>query len=563
MTTTALESDLVAAIEAMAEAEFAEFWDALEDEQAWYPVLYARCRVDKQLFARVFFPERFELDWSPVQEHFLATGLPPWRERSAQTKRRWVAPRGSAKSSVKSFLEPLHDILYGREVCIHVYSTGYRLAEMLVKDLHAVLVEPPPLLAAVYGRPRISGTQTNFVALVSGGEELGTAVVAMSFGGDARGYKHAGKRPSKFILDDTVNPKHLKNPEKRAEQWSFLQKDIGRAGWGYSCFELVGTIQHPDDLVARLLKAPDWSGEVWKNLIAWPKNMALWEKCREIWADLTDPNRLEAARTFYRAHQNLLEEGAQVLWPQGRSLWELMLTYWASPAAFWSEDQNQPRDADAALFDLGRVRRCKVSLATGTVTTSRGLRVSLSDCRTAIWLDPSSGKGRADYPALALVARWRPAHVSGSPANGPGGLTLVLAVEMVRRQPSAQQTALWSLWERVANLRPKVGTDETGTQALLGESFARQQEERRRAGKVYQMPVQGYTLHQNKEDRISSLEPDIHNGWIEFADDLPGEFWEQMRDFPNGAFDDGLDAVERAIWLLTGSIPHVDSYSRG
>lgn len=558
-----LASDLQAEIEGMSAHEFSDLWDGLEDDRTRCAVLYARCRSDKRLFARTFFPERFGLNWSPVQEHFLSTGLPPWRERASQTKRRWVAPRGSAKSSIKSFLEPLHDILYGREVCIHVYSTGYRLAEMLVKDLHAILVEPPALLAAVYGHPQISGTQTNFVARVSGGEPLGTAVVAMSFGGDARGYKHAGKRPSKFILDDTVNPKHLKNPDKREEQWAFLQKDIGRAGWSYSCVELVGTIQHPDDLVARLLKAPDWSGEVWKNLISWPKNMALWEKCREIWANLTNPARLEEAANFYQTHKAELQEGAQVLWPEGRSLWELMMTFWGSPGAFWSEDQNQPRGAGAAIFDLERARKCKVDLASGTVITSRGITIRLTDCRTAIWLDPSSGKERADYPALALVARWHPAHASGSPANGPGGLSLVLSVEMMRRQPSAQQAAIWSLWERVANLRPKVGVDETGAQALIGESFARQREERRRSGKAYQMPIQGYTLHQNKEDRISSLEPDVHNGWIEFADDLPGEFWEQLRDFPNGAFDDGIDAVERALWLLTGSIPHVDSYTRG
>ncbi len=560
---TLLAPTLARQIEAMNLDEFSDLWGGLSSPEARAQVLYARCRTDRRLFARTFFAERFDLDWSPVQEAFLAEQIPPWRERTHQSRRRWVAPRGSAKSSVKSFLEPLHDVLYGREVCIHVYSTGYRLAESLVKDLHAVLSDPSPLLKSVFGEVEITGSQTNFVAHVAGGEVLGTAVVAMSFGGDARGYKHAGKRPSKFILDDTVNPKHIKNPDQRAAQWSFLQKDIGRAGWSYSAYELVGTIQHPDDLVARLLRAPDWTGRIWRNLIAWPARMDLWEKCRLLWADLTSPDRMAQARAFYEANRAEMDLGAQVLWPQGRSLWELMLTWWASPSAFYSEDQNNPRDSEAALFDLEKIRRCRYDRAAAAITTSQGRIVPLSACRIAIWLDPSGGSQKArrsDYPAIAVLALWKPPESSASASTG---VCFVLTVEITRRQPTGQHEALWRHWERLAAFRPKVGADETGTQHLLGEAFTRIQEERRRRGLAWQMPVQTYTLSEEKTGRIASLEPGLHNGWIELADDLPGEVLDQIRDFPNAAFDDALDAIERAHWLLTGATPHVDSYSRG
>lgn len=519
---------------------FAGLWGRLADARQRYAVLYERCRTDLALFARVFFPDRFDLQWSPVQKHFFATMLPSWRDRTRQHRRRWVAPRGSAKSSIKSFLEPLHDILYGREVCIHVYSTGYRLAESLVKDLHSVLSEPPPLLLAVFGPIILTGTQTSFVARVTNAEPLGTAVVAMSFGGDARGYKHEGKRPSKFVLDDTVDPKHIKNPERREDQWKFLQRDIGRAGWVYSTYELVGTIQHPDDLVARVVAAPDWTGQTWKNLIAWPTRMDLWEECRKLWANLDDPNRLETARAFYEQRREAMDAGALVLWPEGRPLFDLIQTWWASPGAFWTEDQNDPKEAGDALFRVDKMRKCTWDRE--WIYTSRGNKVPMSRCQIAIWLDPSGGKKGADLPAIAVVAR------------DPQGWRYVLAVEAVSRTPSEQQLALWRWWERFAHLHPQVGTDETGTQSLLGEAFERQREERRKQQIPWTMPIQGYSLSEDKIQRIARLEPDFLNGFLEICADLPGVAIEQLRDFPNATHDDIPDAIERADWLLSRTV---------
>ena len=53
--------------------------------------------------------------------------------------------------------------------------------------------------------------------------------------------------------------------------------------------------------------------------------------------------------------------------------------------------------------------------------------------------------------------------------------------------------------------------------------------------------------HQNKEDRIATLEPAIANGWLAFNErDLPGEFWKQFRQFPTADHNDAPDAVQGA-----------------
>ena len=53
--------------------------------------------------------------------------------------------------------------------------------------------------------------------------------------------------------------------------------------------------------------------------------------------------------------------------------------------------------------------------------------------------------------------------------------------------------------------------------------------------------------HQNKEDRIETLEPAIANGWLAFNErDLPPEFWTQFRQFPSADHNDAPDAVQGA-----------------
>lgn len=545
-----LEAATVTRIQALSTSEYARLWADLEADDR-PAVLRARCRTDRALFARAFFPDRFDLDFSPVHLEFLSIPKASWRERRAQTRLCRVAPRGGAKSSMRSFLEIVHDVVYGLEVCVLLFSTGFQLSEDLVKDLHAVFSLPSlaPELHDVYGPFVVVGTQTSFVVHVPGGEPAGTQVAAKSFGsGSTRGHKHAGRRPSKMVFDDTVNPKHVKNAEQRDEAWKYLTRDAEKAGFSYTTYELVGTIQHPDDLVARVAASPAWQAVTWKNLVSWPARSDLWEECRRLWADLSDPARVETALAFYVAHRAEMDAGAEVLWPAGRPLWDLMCAYWQDEPAFWAEDQNQPRDSSRALFDLSRVRRCRYDGR--EIHTSRGTVVPLDSCRVAIWLDPSSGGARSDYPAIAVVAADR------------DGWRYVLRVSLHRRQPSAQHSALWATWAEFADRRPQVGMDATGTQGLLGEAMERARDERRRGGLAWNMPVEAVTLTEDKESRIAGLEPLLHHGWMELASDLPAEVDHELRDHPGAAHDDALDAIERADWLLSRHMPIVTA-SRG
>ena len=63
----------------------------------------------------------------------------------------------------------------------------------------------------------------------------------------------------------------------------------------------------------------------------------------------------------------------------------------------------------------------------------------------------------------------------------------------------------------------------------------------------FERRIMYHEQHQNKEDRIGTLEPAIANGWLAFNEkDLPGEFWKQFRQFPTADHNDAPDAVQGA-----------------
>jgi predicted phage terminase large subunit-like protein len=72
--------------------------------------------------------------------------------------------------------------------------------------------------------------------------------------------------------------------------------------------------------------------------------------------------------------------------------------------------------------------------------------------------------------------------------------------------------------------------------------------ERRSAGVA--MAVEPIKHTTNKVARISRLEPQVANGWIQFRTDLSPEFFQQLGRFPRGAHDDGPDALEGVVAML-------------
>lgn len=504
-----------------------------------------RCRWDLALFCLVYLSERFPLCFSRIHSALLSDPKVPWQHRIADVKRADAAPRGSAKSTVESWASVLHDVVYGYELFVGLASTDYDLSEDLVADLHEALTEADayPDLHRDYGPIVVKGGKTDFVAHVPGGDPRGVRIKALSFGGAVRGKKHRGVRFTKILLDDSEHPEKVRSPQVREKTWDFLQKDILKAGQPGTTFRALGTILHPESMLARLMTAPAWSSRRWQALISWPSAMARWEEARVLWADLSDPHRIDTARAYYESHRAEMDTGAEVVWPERESLWDLMVLLWEDAAAFYSEKQNEPRDPTRQRFDVSRFRRCTFDGLTIHVPAhgaAPARRVPLSSCTRRAWLDPAVGKNakKGDGAALAYLAR------------DPQGWRYVLSVREGVVKPSTQRAWCWELFE--ADPACVFGIEDNGFQVLFQDDFEREREARRKAGQVWRLQIEGHTSTQSKEDRIDRLEgPACVHGWLLFDTNLPGKTLDQFRDFPSGSHDDIPDAIERADWLLT------------
>lgn len=530
----------------LASIPYAAFFEHVADldEDAARAAMVARCERDRGLFNVVYFPERFDARFNALHHDFARRHAPPWHERKEPLLEADAAPRGAAKSTWSSFGELVHDAVYGRELYVVVVSTTRDLSNDLVKDLHQVFTEREAAseLWADFAGPagfRVSGTQTDFVVYVPGGDPRGVRFKAFSFGSTIRGTKHAGKRPTKILVDDGEHPERVRSPEQRAKTWEFLTKDILKAGKSYTRVRVVGTVLHMASMLADLLQAPNWKSTKWKAIQEWPERMDLWEECRKLWADLSDPARLDTARAFYDKHAEEMNRGAAVLWPEEQGLWKMMQEFWSDPAAFYSERQNEPRDPTKQIFDVDRFARC--TFDGQLIREASGRLVDLRTCVVGIVLDPVPAKSqRGDFAAVVMMARDRE------------GYRYVLRCVLRRCAPSEQRAIVWDMWKQAgATDKVRVGVEGNGFQRMFDEDFERDREERREAGEVWSLDPTMIVSTTNKEDGIAALEPACVNGWLQFDEALPRELLDMFRDFPGASHDDGPDAIRLCDHLIS------------
>lgn len=506
--------------------------------------LRERFRYDRIGMVRWLWPDSYGRPFADVHTEVLTRPKTPWRERiGTQTKtlRALAAPRGFSKTGT-IVADLAHDALYGLERVVAILSAELSLSRNSLRTVRDLLTSER--VTDLYGIVKITGGSDRFTATTAQGHVC--TFIAKSFGTTVRGLKDGTIRPTRVVIDDGEDKLKVNNPDQRRKWHAFLSEDVLKVGdlTGGLVVDWLGTVLHPDAVLARLLKAPGWSTRCYAACVKRPEREDLWAACGRIWADLTIGDvdaRRAAAMAFYRDHRTEMDHGAEMLSSDWLSLFAWYEAVWSEGmSSVLKELQNDPRNSEDALIDMDRICACRFDGK--TIHTSRGTDVLLADCKVGIWLDPSSGGDGSDLPAICVVARDRYGYRYWLEANG------------TRRRPSEQHAALWATWEAwlARGAKPLVGVDVTGTQGNIDESFDRMRDERRKAGKTWQMPLARHTFSEDKVMRLSTLEPAIHNGWIEVDERIPQDARDQLRDFPTGTHDDYLDALERADWLTAG-----------
>jgi hypothetical protein len=430
---------------------------------------------DPQLFAQNFFPHHTRLQFGLMHRVIFAlytrTLRPCPLEQRPARRLAIAAPRGAAKSTLKTLILPIHATLYARERYIVIVSATLKQAQQRLHNIQAEFRTNERLSEVFQKELKRKGKWTGKSINLNG-----VQIEVYSAGTELRGISHRQWRPTLILLDDVENSAGARSIQRRDKLFEWYNEVIENLGDTYTAIEIVGTLLHPDSLLARLLKRPDFDARVFRSIERFADRADLWEQWRSLYGNLDDPDRLETARRFFAQRRAEMTRGTRVLWQAKEDYYELMCQLTTrGRAAFFKEKQNEPGAAEDVFFDLSRAVKFRRSADNTTLQVlplsggsvgSAGFSPScdtaapasapsatstpgtsplspsprLEDLTIVGFLDAATGSGArkntGDYAAIVTVGMDR------------AGYLYVLDVWLKRAAPTAQIAAMFDLHEK-------------------------------------------------------------------------------------------------------------------
>ncbi|MFZ5483498.1 MAG: phage terminase large subunit [Pseudomonadota bacterium] len=483
--------------------------DGFDPDPAARDARRQRARDDFEYFARTYFPHYVTKANSRLHD-YLYSRLPEIANSPQSETDAIAAPRGEAKSTITSQIFVIW--------CVITERKWYPMIGMDAFDQAAIMLEA--IKAELAFNPRLS---MDFPEATGQGRVWQAGVIitandrkieAVGSGKRIRGRRHGPHRPDLFVGDDLENDENVKTPEQRDKLLGWLTKAVLKLGGAGEKFDaiIIGTILHYDSVLARLLKNPMWRSAKFKAILRWPDNMQIWDE----WENLIHAQGEELARAFYEVNKFEMDAGAEVSWPAGRPLYDLMkIRARDGHAAFDSELQNDPLSDDDAPF-------------------AKAIQFWVS--RLADWLfygacDPSLGKAGASRDPSALL-------VGGF--NRATGVLDVVEAQIKKRLPDR-------IIEDVISLQAEYRCLLWIIETVQFQEFLRTELVKRAAARGIPVPARAVTPHADKLLRIESLQPHMANGLIRLHASQ-ATLIDQLRHFPKADHDDGPDALHM-LWM--------------
>lgn len=261
-----------------------------------------------------------------------------------------AGPRGSAKSTVVSLFYALWNICYRKcRYLVLVSDTQEKASDFLshikdeLTDNERLRLDFPEVCEPIGRKPGPPRWRNSEIITSNK-----VKVTAMGYSQNIRGKKHQENRPDLIILDDVESRENTATSELRKNMEDWFNKTLLKAGTFDTRFIVVGTIQHYDALLAKLLdgRLPLWTGRIFRSVISWSDHPDLWEKWSSIIRGREEYNGQSgktAADEFFDAHREEMLSGTEVLWPAREDYYRLMLMRESEGrASFDSEKQNEP-----------------------------------------------------------------------------------------------------------------------------------------------------------------------------------------------------------------------------
>lgn len=520
--------------------EFKKLFESLETNEDKETALYYRCATDLELFALTYFPHYCKHPFSEF--HYETFEEYEYGER--QVRRGSGAPRGYAKSTIKALIKPIHDLCYGLEKFIVIFSNGESQALGKLRDIRSELLSNTDLINA-YGirflRKQVAEGQFEVFA-----GDFSCKFEAYGSGSQVRGIRYGSERPSKIICDDVEHPEEVENESIRQKYFNWYQEDVVKIGDEKTNIEFIGTVLHKKSLLMDILENPLYSSKSYKAVISWSTRQDLWEEWKKRLIDLEIPKeeRLHNADKFYEENKEQMLEGVKVLWPEKEPYVYLMKELVeGGKRAFMKEKQNDPQGSEDKVFEKFHFyREAEDGKYKGILIESSNVFIPFVHLRAYGVIDPATGQTKArpgkkgDFTCI----------VTGF--TDPKDRLLVHR-DWTRRVPPSE------FIKRIFIEHEEWKYEKFGVETnlyrnlLLPNIIAMKKEIEKETKKSIQLPLYDIESIENKEKRIYTLEPKITNGYILFNRALSQEFMNQIEDFPKGDHDDCPDALEM-LWGL-------------
>ncbi len=351
-----------------------------------------------------------------------------------------------------------------------------------------------------------------------------------------------------IAADDATRHGQLpQNALRRDALNAWFTRSVMRAGGDDAKVLVVGNFLHHDCLLARLVANPMFGSLTFRALETWPDRMDLWDEWKEIITDLSLANKEGVARQLYLDHEEEMLAGSSPTWPEAFPVYDLMVMRVSEgEASFSMELQNEPTDPTKALFRSVASYRKEYRVPPGRpgdegevwlVPNTTGVAVPLSACAIFGFTDPSMGKTvSADYAAISILAK--------APTN-----QLFILEADTRRRPPAIIMKAQNRWAKQYSIL-RWGIESNAFQALYATESARTAME-----EASYLPILAINQLANKALRLQSLEPDFSNGYLLVHETGQELLKKQLVEYPMGAHDDALDALEGARSLAREWVP--------
>lgn len=503
-----------------------------------------RAVLDYQFFCQTYFPHYVPTPHFSLFQQFIFERLPKVIDGDTDGREVHQAPRGEAKSTYETQLGSLWCICRAKWLDDH--GTKQNIAKKARKHLIGIVMNTEEqaaemlesIKAELDSNPRLA---QDFPEAVGQGRvwQATTILTANNIkiriggtGKKLRGMKHGPYRPDLIFLDDLENDEQVKQKSQRDKTQNFvLSAVLGLAPpqGGMDVF-WPGTSLHYDAAINRVSRAPGWRRRVFKAIMQWPDDMALWERWEAQYTRSgTDEEKIEfeaAAKDFYTVNKAAMDAGSIVSWPDVRPLYRLMCIRATNHDSFNQEYQNEAGNDDTAPFK----------------------NVQFWIDRRADWLffgsiDPSLGKqGAARDPSAILV-------------GGLNTQTMVMDVveaDVVRRVPDL-------IIDRAIDLQAEYGCLAWAVETVQFQAFLYSELIKRSALRGIAFPGVPVMPGTDKGLRIISLQPPVNNGQIRLHRSQT-TLIEQLKFWPEADHDDGPDALEM-LWAIARQFGGAWSYT--